>query len=204
MKRKPQNENGTTKERVQEAAVALFTEKGYTRTTTSAIAKRAGVNELTVFRIFGNKMALLHDVYFQLTPVAESVDMTGLTGGRNIEKDLAIFLRSYLVLHIQHMPAYRLSLQLQEEIYDRDLYYASFSKIRGMIAQFVAYMEDLCAKGMIARMDFHAFAEYMFSLFLVKAMEYSVLADGPNGYDEKQVARFAKAYAKDLAGAFKP
>ena len=200
MKQGRQPENGTTKERIRDAAVALFTEKGYTRTTTSAIARRAGVNELTLFRIFGNKMALLHDVYYQLTPGVEHVDLTGFTGGRNLEKDLAVFFRTYLILHIRHMPAYRLSLQFQENIYDRDLYYASFANIQGMITQFVGYLEEQGAAGRIAAMDYQAFAEFMFSLFLVKAMEY----DAPDGYDEKRVVRFVKAYARDMAKALRP
>ncbi len=200
MKTKTQAESGTTRERIQEAAVELFSQKGYTRTTTAAIARRAGVNELTLFRIFGNKMALLHDVYFQLTPVADHVDMTGLTDGKRIEKDLAVFFRNYLVLHIKHMPAYRLSLQLQEEIYDRELYYASFANIQGMIDQFVGYLTRLGKEGKIAVLDYQALAEYMFSLFLVKAFEYS-MAEMPSGYDEKQVTRFVKSYAKDIARA---
>ncbi|MCD7895234.1 MAG: TetR/AcrR family transcriptional regulator [Planctomycetaceae bacterium] len=196
---KAHGEGGSTKEWIQEAAVELFSRKGYTRTTTAAIARRAGVNELTLFRIFGSKMALLHDVYFQLTPVADHVDVTGLTQGKKLEKDLAIFFRNYMVLHIKHMPAYRLSLQLQEEICNRELYYASFANIQGMIAQFVEYLTRLGDAGKIARLDYQALAEYMFSLFLVKAFEFS-LGEAP-GYDEKQVNRFVKAYARDMARA---
>lgn len=197
-KQKAGVEHASTKERIREAAVELFAKKGYTRTTTAAIAKRAGVNELTLFRIFGNKNALLHDVYFQLTPVAEHVDMTGLTNGKNIEKDITVLLKSYLLLHIWHIPAYRLSLQLQEEIYDRDLYYASFANIQGMIAQFVEYLEGLGREGKIALLDYQALADYMFSLFLVKAFELSMTDDSPAGYDEKRVNRFVKAYAGDM------
>lgn len=199
VKQKTAPENGSTRERIQNAAVELFSQKGYTRTTTAAIARRAGVNELTLFRIFGNKNALLHDVFFQLTPVADHVDMTGLTNGKNIEKDMAVFLKSYLVLHIKHMPAYRLSLQMQEEMYDKDLYYASFANIQGMIAQFVAYMKRLGDEGKITALDYQALADYMFSLFLVKAFEFSMAGGVTSGYDEKQVDRFVKAYAGDIA-----
>jgi AcrR family transcriptional regulator len=48
-----------TAERVLDAASSLFAERGYAATTTRAIAERAGVNEVTVFRRFGTKAGLL-------------------------------------------------------------------------------------------------------------------------------------------------
>lgn len=41
------------------AAAGLFGERGYRGTTTRAIAERAGVNEVTLFRRFGNKQGVL-------------------------------------------------------------------------------------------------------------------------------------------------
>ncbi len=49
----------STKTRLIEAALDLFAEKGVTETTTKAVADRAGVNEVTLFRHFGNKHGLL-------------------------------------------------------------------------------------------------------------------------------------------------
>ena len=41
------------------AAAELFAERGYKGTTTRAIAERAGVNEVTLFRLFKNKQGIL-------------------------------------------------------------------------------------------------------------------------------------------------
>jgi AcrR family transcriptional regulator len=41
------------------AAAELFGERGYKGTTTRALAERAGVNEVTIFRYFGNKQGVL-------------------------------------------------------------------------------------------------------------------------------------------------
>ncbi|MGB5971004.1 MAG: TetR/AcrR family transcriptional regulator [Spirulinaceae cyanobacterium] len=49
----------STKTRLIEAALELFTEKGVTDTTTKAVADRAQVNEVTLFRHFGSKHGLL-------------------------------------------------------------------------------------------------------------------------------------------------
>lgn len=48
-----------TSERILTAAAELFAERGYAGTATRAIAERAGVNEVTLFRKFKNKRGLL-------------------------------------------------------------------------------------------------------------------------------------------------
>lgn len=47
--------------RLQEAAMALFMERGYERTTAAEIAARAGVTERTFFRHFADKREVLFD-----------------------------------------------------------------------------------------------------------------------------------------------
>jgi AcrR family transcriptional regulator len=48
-----------TAQKVLQAASELFAERGYAATTTRAIAERAGVNEVTLFRRFDNKLGIL-------------------------------------------------------------------------------------------------------------------------------------------------
>jgi AcrR family transcriptional regulator len=59
----------STREKVMNASLMLFAEKGLEGTTTKMIAAEAGVNEVTLFRIFGNKEALFHAVIIELLPV---------------------------------------------------------------------------------------------------------------------------------------
>ncbi|NEW76528.1 TetR/AcrR family transcriptional regulator [Streptomyces rhizosphaericus] len=46
-------------ERLQEAAIELFTERGYERTTVAEIAKRAGLTERTFYNHFADKREVL-------------------------------------------------------------------------------------------------------------------------------------------------
>ena len=48
-----------TQQKVLRGAVALFLEKGYTRTTTGEIAKAAGIGQSSFFHVFPSKEALL-------------------------------------------------------------------------------------------------------------------------------------------------
>ncbi len=54
-----------------DTGLRLFAEKGFKATTTKEIARRAGVNEVTLFRIFGSKKALFTAVISERSPVVE-------------------------------------------------------------------------------------------------------------------------------------
>jgi AcrR family transcriptional regulator len=51
--------SSSTRQRLVNAALTLFTSQGFTETTTRQIAELAKVNEVTLFRHFGNKQGLL-------------------------------------------------------------------------------------------------------------------------------------------------
>lgn len=51
-----------TRDKILEAAVKLFAEKGFSGTTTKEVARKAGVNEALVFRYFSTKRDLYHAI----------------------------------------------------------------------------------------------------------------------------------------------
>ncbi|MEM5594617.1 TetR/AcrR family transcriptional regulator [Niallia circulans] len=55
----------STSERIIQAFIELFRDYGYKGTTTRAIAEKAGVNEVTIFRHFGNKRGLWKQLFNQ-------------------------------------------------------------------------------------------------------------------------------------------
>ncbi|MBN1110305.1 MAG: TetR/AcrR family transcriptional regulator, partial [Methanomassiliicoccales archaeon] len=59
----------SARERVLNAAFQLFAEKGYDGTRTRDIAHLAGVNEVTVFRLFGNKSTLFQEAVVRGMPL---------------------------------------------------------------------------------------------------------------------------------------
>lgn len=71
-----------TRERVLDAALELFGSKGFTGTTTKEIAKKAGVNEVTLFRTFRSKQALYACVFAErslLPSILETVEFDSET-----------------------------------------------------------------------------------------------------------------------------
>lgn len=71
-----------TRGRILDAAAQLFTERGYDGASTRAIAARAGVNEVTLFRQFGSKKGLFQAMLRQNSalPGLESALRERLTG----------------------------------------------------------------------------------------------------------------------------
>jgi AcrR family transcriptional regulator len=58
-----------TRQRILTSALEVFLEKGYAAATTRLIASHAGVNEVTLFRHFGNKPNLLVAIIDRFSPV---------------------------------------------------------------------------------------------------------------------------------------
>ena len=83
-------------QRILLAAAQVFSEQGYKGATTRMIARRAGVNEVTIFRQFGSKQQLL------ASAVAQAATLTGLEAalseGRpaDLRQELTRLSRRYL------------------------------------------------------------------------------------------------------------
>ncbi|MGL5832329.1 MAG: TetR family transcriptional regulator [Waterburya sp.] len=87
------NSRKSTKARLIEAALDLFAERGVTETTTKAVAERAQVNEVTLFRNFGNKYRLLLAVIEDSAVFAKLVH--SLVEQANSQDNVADFLQEY-------------------------------------------------------------------------------------------------------------
>ena len=75
--KKNQEETSSTKERIMDAALHLFSSLGYHKTTTKHISRLANVNEVTIFRIFGNKENLFQETtqyYVQGVDIKKEVE----------------------------------------------------------------------------------------------------------------------------------
>ncbi|GEM49118.1 TetR/AcrR family transcriptional regulator [Deinococcus cellulosilyticus] len=87
------------KSKILDAALECMIELGIAGVTTKAIAARAGVNEVTLFRRFGNKTNLLRSV---LSREAEMVATQGFHYTGNLREDLIGITRAYLDLTARH------------------------------------------------------------------------------------------------------
>lgn len=87
-----------TRQRILDAALQLFSERGYDRATTRAIAAQAGVNEVTLFRQFSSKKNLFQAMlkHNSALPGLEFTLRQSLTG--DYRQDLLILATQVLTL----------------------------------------------------------------------------------------------------------
>lgn len=72
---KDENHQTSTHDRILNAAMQVFSRKGFRGATTRAIAQEAGVNEVTLFRHFGSKKQLFMELIrkYSVIPYIEAV-----------------------------------------------------------------------------------------------------------------------------------
>lgn len=81
---------------VYSATLALFRERGFTGTTTREIAVRAGVNEVTLFRRFGSKAALMQAA---IGDAIADAPFGQVLPGDDPQADLCEVVRAYLATY---------------------------------------------------------------------------------------------------------
>ncbi|MDD4844637.1 MAG: TetR/AcrR family transcriptional regulator [Anaerotignum sp.] len=84
-----------TRLNILNAGLELFSEKGYKAVTTKEIAEAARVNEVTVFRHFGNKKAVLEGVFEEFVFKVVIEEVFGKALDYNLEKDLTYIAKKY-------------------------------------------------------------------------------------------------------------
>ncbi|AFY70479.1 transcriptional regulator, TetR family [Thalassoporum mexicanum PCC 7367] len=90
-----------TRQRIINTALELFARQGITETTTRQISEQAAINEVTLFRHFGNKHGLLLAVlqeclqkYLLLTQVGESLMISGVSSEGDLSRFLSYYIKS--------------------------------------------------------------------------------------------------------------
>jgi AcrR family transcriptional regulator len=141
-----------TRERLVEAAVALFSEKGYAATGTRAIAARARCNVALISHYFGSKEGLLRETITRaLTVVSHELRALRAEPGRPEAR-----LRRFIEFMVDHFDRNCQGMQ----IVHRDLIQAE-SALRAVVAPIVAanlemltaILEEARAEGRLADVE---------------------------------------------------
>lgn len=112
--------NLSTKDRIIEATVELVNEKGYKGATTKEISERAGLNEVTLFRHFGNKKGIVEAIIEKYGFVELLKNTFEEKIIWNVEKDLKMLVREYQFLLEQKKTVILLSLKEAGEFPELD------------------------------------------------------------------------------------
>jgi AcrR family transcriptional regulator len=125
---------GDREEEILEAAIKIFSEKGYSAATTSEIAKEAGIAEGTIFRYFKTKKDILKKVMIKLiTVIGEKIMTKRLTeifeNKKNLDEKelLKLLLKDRLSIALKYFDM--LKVVLTEIQYHEDLKEAFINNI---------------------------------------------------------------------------
>jgi AcrR family transcriptional regulator len=105
-----------TRERIIQGAAQVFAQKGYEGATTRAIAQAASVNEVTLFRHFGNKKNIFMAVIerFSALPGLRSALAEQLTG--NYQEDLITLGNHFLARMLEQRKSILMALCTAERL----------------------------------------------------------------------------------------
>jgi AcrR family transcriptional regulator len=155
-----------TRARILAAARAIYEQNGTRGTTTREVAERAGVNEATLFRHFGNKHALLQAMRESACPLAvfESV-LASLSG--DLASNLRAIARSMVeTMHARRalmcislaedaqaesVPEWRGPMEIMQRLGSFFAEQVRLGEIRGDAHRLAAYFMGMCFSYVIAR-----------------------------------------------------
>ncbi|WP_044482026.1 TetR/AcrR family transcriptional regulator [Paenibacillus antibioticophila] len=84
-----------TRKKILQAAISLIKKKGFQGVTTREIARQANVNEVTVFRHFGNKMNILNTIIDEYSYIPSFEKVVHEEIRWNLKEDLQIITKVY-------------------------------------------------------------------------------------------------------------
>ncbi len=105
-----------TRERVLEAALSVFSEKGFHVATMDEVAERAGVGKGTLYRYFANKDTLFNELVRQRLEELENKARTILDGEDDALTMITKYLRVYFEFFDRNQNLYRLIVQERIDI----------------------------------------------------------------------------------------
>lgn len=150
------------RERILDASLKLFASKGFEITTIKDIAALAGVNEVTIFRLFGSKGELFSEVYkvfapTHLTPEKYKDHLVG-----DLKKDLATLASNYIEQCLKNQDYIRMTFF--EALHNKDMA-PTIAKIPERLSSFLeSYLEGLYSKGEISKFNFKMAAKIFYDI----------------------------------------
>ncbi len=189
-----------TRERILDAALGCFAEKGFSGSSTKEIARRAGVNEVTIFRLFKSKRALFVAVLGERSPILSIKDRVSLEAMGPLEDLLANNVRTVLRMLRSNKRIYFVVMaDAWRQPKMRDIAYEEIVK-KGI--EFVAsFMKGLMDAGKIRRMDPDIAARGLMGAVQFYFLTTEIMGGGTPRPDEEE--RFVRGFVSIFLNGMK-
>ncbi len=186
MTRKEQAQDAPkARDRILNAALELFADKGFSGTSTKEIAKRAKVNEVTIFRQFGSKKALFAAVISERSPVLDISDRVSLDTGRPVDELLESNIKTVLrALRANRQMYFIVMGDAWRQPKMRAIAYEE--TVRRGIGMVSALMKSLMDAGKMRRMDPELAARTIMGMVQFQFMTCEIMGGGPPSPEEEE------------------
>ncbi|GKT08232.1 TetR/AcrR family transcriptional regulator [Desulforhabdus sp. TSK] len=176
----------STKDKILDAALHVFSEKGFHPATVDEIAERAGVGKGTLYRYFANKETLFNELMrLRLAELEESA-MAVLDRHDDVLTMITKYLRIYFEFFDRNQQLYRLIVQERLDVGDQvhDLY---FKKVMRRIPLLKRKIYGASQQGVLKDVDFHTvfygvigFMHGVIQKWLARDCSYSLVEELPS------------------------
>ena len=184
-----------TSQKIIDAAMTLIREKGYVATTTKEIAKKAGVNECTLFRKFKNKKDIVLQGVNQSKWRADVTPELFKNVKWDLRADIEMFMRAYMEKMTPDFVNLSIGL-IAPQLYEETV--PLIMKVpQAFLSAFTEYLKKMCDMGKIPEGDFEALAMTVFSstfgyTFLTASFENRLSKVEKEKYIRNSVQMFVK------------
>ena len=183
------SEGSSTRERILRAARAVFERNGTRGTTTREVAERAGVNEATLFRHFGNKTTLLDAMReWTVDAAAFGAALDGMSG--DIQTDLIKICTALYERMLDNQAIIRISLA--EEATDPEQVPSCLRGPTEIMERLVPYLQSHIDAGVI-RGNPRQLAAVIMGMAFALAMKSHRIDWGDEGHPKALIPAFVDA-----------
>ncbi|MCT4508552.1 MAG: TetR/AcrR family transcriptional regulator [Tepidibacter sp.] len=188
----------SSKEKILQASMNLFVRNGYKKTTTKLIAKEAGVNEVTIFRLFGKKKSIIEEIIkYKMSNMNPLTSYFKNDVKFNLSEDLYKSSVLYFNSMSKNLP---LMLTLLEEL-GEDFEHI-FSKLPKRVKEaYKSYFDEMYTRGIIIEPDTEflalSFSTLIVGLAVTKVMTNKSIIELPTEeFIKKNTEIFARGILK--------
>jgi AcrR family transcriptional regulator len=191
----PDSRADETRQRIIQAAARVFAEKGYARATTRALAATAGVNEVTLFRHFGNKQGLFAAVTEQYAGPAVTTALESQFSG-DYYQDLLTMGTQLMQVLLERKDVLRMMLCEASHFPEvQAVMVQNPRQIRQMLAR---YLQRQIERGQVRSLHPEATAQAFTGMLFSYAIMWGILGDSlePRITIEELVAQFVDIFVR--------
>lgn len=187
----------SSKERILQASMDLFVRNGYKKTTTKLIANKAGVNEVTIFRLFGKKKAIIEEIIkYKMSHIDPLKSYFENDAKFNLTEDLYKSSVLYFNSMSKNLP---LMLTLLEELGED--FERIFSKLPTRVNEaYKSYFDEMHKRGVIIEPDTEflalSFSTLIVGLAVTKIMTNKAIIELSN---EEFIRKNAEIFARGIS-----